>query len=262
MKRLVFFVAALFVTSLAMAQPHADITSIGTYNTATIKQCASENWATIVQDLGVSHDNSATITQCCSRSLNNHASIFQTEFENTADVKQGGLNNLAQVMQWGRENDVKLMQGGSFSQAFITQHPMSFKNEVDFIQFGDRLMATIDQKGSFNDVKLMQGGSVGVVDIDQEGIDNDIYGISTGRYDSHPYAYFAGASLDVDQIGRENTLMLWSSAPGATVDVLQNGLGNTATVYQGEGCSTCMPPMPPLDPRLCCPSFPGGPGGH
>ena len=163
-------------------------------------------------------------------------------------------------MQWGKENDVKLMQGGTFSQVYITQHPMSFRNEVDFIQYGDRLMATIDQKGSFNDVKLMQGGALGVVDIDQDGCDNDIYGISTGRYDSHPYGYFAGASLDVDQIGRENTLMLWSGVAGATVDVLQTGVGNTATVYQGDDCNICMPPMPPRDPRLCCPGYPGGPG--
>ncbi len=259
MKRLVFFIAALFVASLAMAQPHADITSIGTYNTATIKQCASENWATIVQDLNVSHDNTATITQCCSNSRYNQAFVFQTEYENTADVTQGGLNNFVKVMQWGRENDVKMKQGGSFNQAFITQHPQSFKNEVDFIQYGERLYATIDQKGSFNDVKLMQGGTGGIVDIDQDGCDNNIYGIGTNMWDSRPYAYFMGASLDVDQIGRDNTLKLWSGVAGATVDVLQNGVGNLATVYQGTGCTSCQVPCPPQDPRLCCPTGPGGP---
>jgi hypothetical protein len=254
MKRLVFFIAALFVTSLAMAQPHADITSIGSYNTATIKQCASENWATIVQDLRVSVGNSASITQCCDNSWNNRAFVYQTEYDNTANVKQGGLSNFAQVNQWGRENNVKLLQGGANSQVYITQHPLSFNNIVDFVQIGNRLLATIDQRGSYNDVLLRQGGNDGIVDIDQDGVNNEVYGIP-GQY-LRPYAYFAGASLDVDQVGTDNKLMMWSGVAGATVDVLQTGLGNTATVYQGAGCTSCTPPPIPPDPRLCCPGTP------
>lgn len=246
MKRLVFFVAALFAVCLgAMAQPHASILSYGNYNTATIKQSAAENWATIVQDLRTSEYNRATITQCYANSFNNRAAVFQTMRGNTADVKQSGRSNFIRVEQWGNQGLVDLVQGGAGNEAYVNQY-QGPGNIVTFRQFGTDLDATIIQKGMNNEVALKQGGSRSDININQDGFGNSVKGI-TDRY-----AFLGGndAILDVDQLGQRNTLRLWSGVPGATVAVYQNGIENLATVYQGP--SLCIFPTPtfPVDP--CC----------
>jgi hypothetical protein len=104
-------------------------------------------------------------------------------------------------------------------------------------------------------VKLMQGGEDGDLNILQRGTGNKVVGIGGGFFNPDPYGYFMGDHLDIDQIGRENTVRLWSGVAGATVDILQNGNGNTATVYQTATPTFNAPMMFPQNPYLM-----GGPG--
>ena len=264
MKRLVFFVAALFAVCMsAMAQPNASIYSFGSDNQATIRQSHNPNTAKIVQDWGRAFENKATILQCCPRGAYNTAEIWQADERNEAKVTQGGgMYNLAVVWQAGEANKVELMQGGGNGNwANVKQEVGTFMNHVDFVQWGTSLKADIYQKGNFNDVKLMQGGNGGVIDIDQLGDGNEIYGIACDfRCPDKPYGYFAGASLDVLQQGHENTLRLYSNAPGGVVDVDQIGCGNMATVLQTDK-GLCCPEPPYICTPNCCPYIPNGPGG-
>lgn len=255
MKRIAFIVVAMFVTAMAYAQPHADITSLGNNNTATIQQVAGENWAFIMQDLGMSENNTATIIQSYGNSEGNHANIFQTMIDNVAEITQGGLDNTTTINQWGIDNFAKVWQLGENSTITINQHPMSTLNTVDFRQNGINLSAVIDQYGTQNKVKLMQGGEDGDLNILQRGTGNKVVGIGGGFFNPDPYGYFMGDHLDIDQIGRENTVRLWSGVAGATVDILQNGNGNTATVYQTATPTFNAPMMVPQNPNLM-----GGPG--
>jgi len=261
MKRLVFFVAALFAVCLgAMAQPQASIFSWGFDNEATIRQSPNYNTAKIVQDFGYSFDNKATILQCSVNGWNNEAEIWQAKSDNEATVIQSGSFNKAIVTQWGhQDNVVEVEQGGGiYNTAFVTQHLGAIGNKVDFKQWGNYLTANIDQKGEFNKVKLIQGGNNGNVDIEQDGNENQIRGINTlwNSFDPSPYAYFAGSDLDVYQKGNQNTLRLFSNCPGGVVDVDQIGDRNMATVLQTtEGlCNPCIQ-LPPT-PRACPFTFP------
>lgn len=261
MKRLVFFVAALFAVCLgAMAQPQASIFSWGFDNEATIRQSPNYNTAKIVQDFGYSSFNKATILQCSPNGWDNRAEIWQANEDNESTVIQDGTNNLAVVTQWGHQDNVAdvLQGGGSWNQAFVTQHLGAVGNKVDFKQWGSYLTANIDQTGEFNKVKLIQGGSYGDVDIEQDGNGNQIRGINTlwNLFDPSPYAYFSGSDLDVYQKGTNNTLKLFSNCPGGVVDVDQIGCNNMATVLQTtEGlCSPCIQ-LPPT-PRCCPFAFP------
>jgi len=257
MKRLAFIVVALFAIAMAYAQPHADITSLGNNNTATIQQVAAENWALIMQDLGMSENNTATITQSYVNSDNNHASIYQTNMDNVAEITQGGVDNTALISQWGTDNLAELWQLGLNSSATITQHIGSSLNRVDFRQNGTNLLAVIDQYGTSNLVKLMQAGEDGELSILQRGTGNRVMGIGGGFFNPEPVGYFAGSHLDIDQIGEDNLIRLWSGAAGATVDVLQNGNGNTATVYQTGAPTFNSPMFVPMDPGLMgSPFFP------
>lgn len=259
MKRLAFLVVAMFVTAWAYAQPHAEITSLGNYNSATIQQVAGENWALIMQDLGHSDYNMATITQSYGNSEGNHANIYQTNEYNVAEITQGGTDNLGTITQWGNRDNAKLWQLGLDNSAIITQHLGSSLNSVDFRQNGSHLTAVIDQYGTLNKVKLMQGGEDGDVTINQRGSGNEVKGIGGGFFNPDPYGYFMGERLDIDQIGQENTVRLWSGVAGATVDILQNGIGNTATVYQTGNPTFNLPMLIPQNPFLMGGGGPGFP---
>lgn len=70
------------------------------------------------------------------------------------------------------------------------------------------------------------------VDVDQVGDGNTVASFVDGV--ATTCAIFAGAHLDVDQIGNLNSLNLDSQSAGASVDVLQQGNSNWASVVQGD----------------------------
>ena len=78
-------------------------------------------------------------------------------------------------------------------------------------------------------MNLKQTG--GTVNIDQNGTGNEVRGLQTAASaEGKLWAEFAGSTLNVMQLGTENTLDLNSTSSGAFVDVYQNGLQNQSIV--------------------------------
>jgi len=92
---------------------------------------------------------------------------------------------------------------------------------VGLTQDGDNNLIWLKNTSTANPMK---------VEVDQDGNGNTVAsfenGIATGC------AKFAGASLDVDQIGDLNSLHLNSTGAFDVVDVMQNGSSNWASVTQ------------------------------
>ncbi|NDP22929.1 MAG: hypothetical protein GZ091_17895 [Paludibacter sp.] len=136
-----------------------------------------------------------------------------------ASIKQTGNKNSSTVrLEGGDYNDARVVQTGD-------------ENHADLTQTGSLLVATIDQSGDKNIVNLNQTGDF--VDIDQNGNQNEVRGLQTDPTPNGKlWATFAGATLDVDQMGDGNTLDLKSTSSGAVVDVYQNGMMNKSMVIQ------------------------------
>lgn len=190
---------------------NAYVQQVGDYNYGSIHTTGQVNGSVIDPLLIVQSGNSnnAQIQSGWNAPASNYnlASIRQTGNSNTSLVKQeAGDVNVARVAQTGNSDAANLIQTGSY------------------------LVATIDQyNGDGNIVNLKQTG--GNVDIDQNGAGNKVQGLKTAlTAEGKLWAEFAGSTLDVMQIGTENTLDLKSTSAGAIVDVYQNGLQNQSIV--------------------------------
>ena len=137
---------------------------------------------------------------------------------NKASINQNGDLNSSKIRQEGGDgNDARVNQTGK-------------EDHADVVQTGSYLVASIDQYGgNKNIVNLKQSG--GMANIDQNGNSNKLQGLQdASTAEGKLWAEFAGAKLDVMQIGTENTLDLKSTSPGANVDVYQNGMQNQGIV--------------------------------
>ena len=189
---------------------HATVYQDGGSNSANIKTQSNYN-GTIANPLSiiqVGNSNGALInTGMTTPSMGNHASISQTANENQSVINQ---------------------EGGNYNQATINQY--SNLNDANLNQTGSSLVANIDQWGGVeNKVNLNQKG--GMVNIDQNGTSNKVQGLQdAATAEGMLWAEFAGAKLDVMQVGTENALNLKSTTSGAIVDVYQNGMQNIGIV--------------------------------
>jgi len=187
------------------------VEQVGTYNGGYMYTTGQNN-GTQADPLAIKqygNSNGAVIESGWNAPASNYnkASINQNGDLNTSKIRQeGGDVNVARVNQTGK------------------------KNHADLVQTGTYLAATIDQfGGDENIVNLKQTG--GTVNIDQNGTGNKVRGLQTAASaEGKLWAEFDGATLNVMQIGTENTLDLSSKSSGAFVDVYQNGLQNQSIV--------------------------------
>ena len=187
------------------------VEQVGTYNGGYMYTTGHNN-GTVADPLTIKqygNTNGAVIESGWNAPASNYnkASINQNGDLNTSKIRQeGGDVNVARVNQTGKENHADLVQTGSY------------------------LAATIDQFGDDeNIVNLKQTG--GTVNIDQNGTGNEVRGLQTAASaEGKLWAEFAGSTLNVMQLGTENTLDLNSTSSGAFVDVYQNGLQNQSIV--------------------------------
>lgn len=153
----------------------------------------------------------------------NNTTLATAVFNNGAslDAKQYGDNNKLFVNTAGTLN--------------VTQD-----NSLSGTQTGNRIQYTqtsletinLNQKGDNNLIWLKNTSSANAAnfDVDQEGDGNKVAKFVNGAVSET--ALFNGAFLDIDQMGNNNSLNLDSQSVGASVDVLQSGNSNWASVVQ------------------------------
>ena len=193
----------------------------GDNNVSSVEQNGKQNNASIK----TLHDWNGTLT--------NPLSIVQQGDGNQAEISTGWTSssngNHASISQTANENQSVINQeGGNYNQATINQY--SNLNDANLNQTGSYLVANIDQWGGVeNKVNLNQTG--GTVNIDQNGTSNKVQGLQdASAAEGKLWAEFAGATLNVMQVGTENALDLKSTTSGAIVDVYQSGMQNIGIV--------------------------------
>jgi hypothetical protein len=134
-----------------------------------------------------------------------------------ADINIEGNNNLVRVDQFefsGALDQADIDVTGSNNIAYLTQSGGG--NTFTLTQEdGDLNKARLSQSGG-GTTNILQDGSMNTV----QGVNGRLVGISAG-----------GSTLDVDQIGTENTLSV-DQRQGADATVYQEGASNTSTVTQ------------------------------
>ena len=235
----------------------------GAGNIANITQRNSNNWddwySTSNNKLTQSGDaNEAYITQ------NGDSKFLVTQNGNLNLVGLEQTGSTAKVLQDGNSNII----GGIVDCVPTSTSILSTGSSLDATQLGDNnklylstvgvLTVVQDNTGTamvgntikytqtaYGIVSLNQDGDKNLiwlkntstanpmeVDVDQDGNGNTIASFENGIATS--CAKFAGASLDVDQIGNLNSLHLNSTGAYDVVDVLQNGTNNWASVTQSD----------------------------
>ena len=153
----------------------------------------------------------------------NNTMLATAVFNNGAsmDAKQYGNNNKLYVNTAGTLN---VTQDNSLAGTTLGNK----------IQYTQTSLETIDlnQKGDDNLIWLKNTSAANAAnfDVDQEGDGNKVAKFVNGAVSET--ALFNGAFLDIDQVGNNNSLNLDSQSAGASVDVLQSGNGNWASVVQ------------------------------
>src|ERR1035437_5087737 len=185
------------------------VEQIGTYNGGYIYTTFNNN-GTVADPLSIvqhGNTNNAVIEAGWNAPASTYdlASIIQLGDNNISKIRQeGGDRNIARVSQTGNLDVANLTQTGGYLEAYITQY-----------------------NGDKNVVNLTQTG--GIAHITQGGDANLVEGLKTGLVQD-PLATFAGNTLDVMQLGTNNTLDLKSASFGAVVNVYQNGASNWSQV--------------------------------
>lgn len=153
----------------------------------------------------------------------NNATLATAVFNNGAsmDAKQYGDNNKLYVNTAGtlnvtQDNSLTGTQTGN-----KIQYTQTSNETIDLNQKGD---------GNLIWVKNTSAANAANFDVDQEGDGNKVAKFVDGVVSET--ALFNGAFLDIDQVGNNNSLNLDSQSAGASVDVLQSGNGNWASVVQ------------------------------
>ena len=231
------------------------VTQNGDFNTATVNQNGTanpllvDNSVELYQDFG---GNTAAITQ--ELGSTNTIKLYQ-KGAGTANLTQKGNTNVVKglgtvstfnsswakfggskldIAQTGKLNSLSIEADGIVD---ITQDNSAtvaaLGNTIEFSQAGGGTSVLKQTGGDANLVKLTKTGG-GSADITQTGNTNkvalfdDVFGAAgvTGA------ALFNGADLDISQIGDGNLLNLNSTSAAAVVDVMQNGMGNKASISQ------------------------------
>jgi len=233
----------------------------GIENLALITQSGNNNWAGWI---------SFTENRLIQSGNKNDAIINQLGNSNFL-LKQYGMSNKtgleltgswASVLQIGNSNVVGGLSGCQLTDVAVLLPGSS----LDAIQFGDNNKLNVNTAGNLvvsqnnmstsmvgntivytqtnkGDVDLSQLGDKNLiclkntspsdpmdVDVNQTGLENTVALFSDGLATS--YALFAGAHLNIDQLGNRNSLNLDSQSSGAFVDVLQKGNNNQIAVIQ------------------------------
>lgn len=242
----------------------------GIKNTATVIQVGNNNgewgyywgwhqndrnWNVLSQ---TGNDNVGSVIQAS----DNKFKMTQVGDQNTAKIEEQG-NNVVTILQDGNKNiiggivncvptDVAIFATGASMDATqlgdnnklfvntagaltVLQKGMILGdgNTIKYTQTGAGVVALV-QEGDKNLIWL-KNTSVTTpmdVDVDQIGNGNTVASFENGVATS--CAKFAGSHLDVDQIGNLNSLHLDSTDPAASVDVLQQGNSNWASVTQSN----------------------------
>ena len=207
-------------------------------NSVELYQFANDNTANITQELGSSntikfYQTGAGIANLTQKGNTNVVKGLGTVSTfNSSWAKFGGSK--LDIAQTGKLNSLSLEADGIVD---ITQDNSTVAsatgNIIEFSQAGGGTSVLKQTGGDANLVKLTKTGG-GSADITQTGNTNkvalfdDVFGAAgvTGA------ALFNGADLDISQIGDGNLLNLNSTSAAAVVDVMQNGMGNKASVSQ------------------------------
>jgi len=232
----------------------------GIKNTAQITQSGNDNWDgwtsttnNVLNQSGAYND--AKITQL------GNSKFLVSQFGASNETGLELTGSWANVMQIGNYNIVGGLLNCNTTTDIAVLLPGS---SLDALQIGDNNKLYVNTAGNLKtiqnnllthmvgntikytqtnvgDVELTQLGDKNLmwlkntsssvpmdVDVDQIGDGNTV--ALLGQTTS--CAKFAGAHLDVDQIGNYNSLNLDSNSSGAIVDVLQKGNSNQASVIQ------------------------------
>jgi len=210
------------------------VTQSGSYNAAVVSQ-GSDNIFRIKQ---YGDENKAMINQ----EGNNVVNTLQQGNLNTI----GGLSNFVpqevatfstgatmDAVQLGDNNKLYVSTAGRLN---VFQNNSSIASEGNTVKYtqtsaGD---ADLNQVGS-NNLVFLKTTTAGLIDVDQNGTSNGVALYANGSASAASgSALFEGTHLNVDQTGSSNLLNLNSTGANASVDVMQNGSSNWASVVQSN----------------------------
>ena len=207
-KFLVDQIGAFNKADLELTGSWANVNQIGAFNTAGLELTGS--WANVNQ-IGDNNKVGGLLNN-----LPTDVAVFLPG--SSLDATQLGGNNELYVNTAGnlitnQNNLLSHMVGNTI------KYTQTHTGDVVLTQLGDKNLIWL--KNTSSSVPMD-------VDVDQIGDGNKVasLGVTTSS------ANFAGAHLDIDQLGNYNSLNLDSNSAGAVVDVWQKGNNNQASVIQ------------------------------
>lgn len=211
---------------LGSVAPYANVQQNGVSNIARVAQTGQNGLVVVYQGNYSTSPATSPETQFSRALVNNagsNADIFvsQVGFRQFADIDEAGANGTITVSMAGTLNDAYVTQNSTNGEVQITSEAGSFSNLARVTQnLSDTdSSASILQTGSFAEAVIEQSnGSIG------SGNSASVVQTGTGTV--------ASISSLVFQDGMSNEAMVTQAGAYALSDIMQTGVGHSATVSQ------------------------------
>ena len=182
----------------------------------------------------------------------NKSNINQAGNNLVTTLQDGNLNTIGGIMNYATQDEAVFAAGASMNATQYGDHNKLYvstagdltvnQNNVNAGLVGNTIKYTQTSTGAAelnqigdNNLVFLKTTTAGLINVDQNGNSNGVALYASGSNSAATgCAVFEGTHLVVDQTGSSNLLNLNSTGANASVDVMQNGSSNWASVVQGN----------------------------